>query len=178
MMITLVWRDVIRMALGCEMEPTRKRNGLAAQARLDVRSINPVVLRWRARRREIRYLDDSGGQGLERASGNVRREGVTGSDPPLSRATSATDWPKATAEAEGLPLATDQHREASAFGRGLISGAKFLVASVAALADLAPKVVIKLSPLKPSWAGAAMRSKNCAGTYGFWMRSAKGGPCA
>jgi hypothetical protein len=58
---------------------------------------------------EIRYLDDSGGQGLERASGNVRREGVTGSDPPLSRATRAMDWPKATAEAEGLarhPIST------------------------------------------------------------------------
>ncbi len=58
------------------------------------------------------------------------------------------------------------------WGKGSIAAAKVLAPSssrAGVTLCTAPKVLMTLLPVKPSWTGAAIRSKRPAGTFGFWM---------
>lgn len=99
------------------------------------------------------------------ASGEIRRDGVTSSDPPLSRATRASDAPKAVASFGGKleawlspPISTARRGP----GKAWIRLAKLFAASASrtrVTLCTAPKVLSTLSPLKPSCSGAAIRLK-------------------
>src|ERR1700730_11851424 len=109
------------------------------------------------------------------ASGEVRRDGVTSSDAPFSRARRASFAPKEAASSGGK-LKAWLSPPSSTVTCGWGTESTWTATPLAASARrgpvtlcTAPKVVITFRPSKLSCTGAATRPKSSGGTLGFWM---------
>ena len=120
---------------------------------------------------EMGDVGDGGREGGN-ASGEVRRDGVTSSDPPLSRRLrerGAEGGGNSSGKRKAW-LSPPSSTAMRGWGSGSIVAAKLCAAPArraAVTLCTAPKVVTTFSPVKPSWSGAAIRSKRCGGTFGF-----------